>query len=103
MIPETNAVNKIILYEAINFPYQWQYYKTLLEIKAVDTVVYQSSIDKKTKIITTKKENEDKYITQLYDFDIDDFKLTLVFESEDKEKSKYYLADNEREATKLDR
>lgn len=41
MVPETSSQKEISLYRAVNFPYQWEKYKVLLNnISAVDTTVF---------------------------------------------------------------
>ena len=42
MIPETNDANEIRMYEAINFPLEWEFKQVLMEnISAVDTSIFQ--------------------------------------------------------------
>ena len=40
MIPESSAANEMRLYKSVSFPYEWRLEKVLLNVKAVDTTVF---------------------------------------------------------------
>ena len=50
MIPESAALNEVSLYVAEQFPYRWKKEAVLLQMKAVDTTVFQ--IDEKWYLLT---------------------------------------------------
>lgn len=87
MIPETNEAEKLILYRAINYPYEWERYSVLMDdVKLTDTVVYKSSYDNSIKLITTKKNCDDEYFFQLYDFELKNLTLKEIFQLRDSER-----------------
>lgn len=67
MIPETYEANKLLLYECLNFPYEWQQ-KTVLKnnFSCIDSTIF--SLDRRLYLFTTKyiRSNKKQNITYLF-------------------------------------
>ena len=67
MCPETNEKNEIRLYKCLDFPLNWQFYKTIMKnVSAADTQIF--SYDNKWWLFTNIDESQIEEILLNYKF-----------------------------------